>query len=417
MALAHGWTSTIPQPGSAMSPASAEEYWVDNFTYIECALAVSCASGGSSGGYHNFPGTLGTTAGKHLLGRVALIYVGASAEIVALTDIKYAFAFQTDAMVFQYNAGSTGSPPASWKDVEDFITQDIDPVTISANIAFESAGGSVDGRKYATDGTKLDTIGEKARHVIHAYGTVVHGGTIPWPQDTGYRIDAPEGERLANGNFDTWADAKTPGSWNVQSTSGASAASTENGSGIYCEITIGATTSVGIYQTYSASCSEYYELYFSYMCPGSADIAQYGIYDVTNSKWIVSLTSLASTASGEWSTQQTVGFTISSSCTSAGIYLAVSGAGQTIGFDSVSLKRRVYETITPASCESMDWFIGVRSLSTGTYFCNNSYCYLADDGGGYNRQIVCYGKTWYTVCDVGTDTGTINYILVGVRNI
>lgn len=354
----------------------------------------------NTGGFHTFPGTYGSTAGQHSLGRAALMYTGTTAEVSALSNVQYGFSFDETLLQFKFNTGDAASA------VNDLITND-QAVTIGANITFETSGGSVDGRKYSTDGTKLDTCSEYSRHVIIADGTVAHGSSIPWPtENLGTKINSG-GELITNGAF-----TSAVSSWTA---SGASAYHSAGGKAGSCAAISATSNHGGIYQDVTVTAGSLYRLLFYYKGAATTDDAQYALYDVTNGAWITSYTTLASTTT--WSASQSVTFTAPTDCTTARVIFAASTSGELVYVDTVSLYKRVFPTITPASCETMEWFIGIYSLgvsgSLGTYGYNWHKCYLQDDGSGYYRKVYCYAEG-YLIADA---TGTANYILVGVRSI
>lgn len=350
-----------------------------------------------TGGCHTFPGTYGSTAGQHLVGRSALLYHGTTTEIDALTNVQYGMSYDNTTKQFKFNTGAGASA------VNDLISKDV-AVTIGANIVFETSGGSVDGRKYATDGAKVDTLSEYAQHIIHARGTVAHDANIPWPTDSKMSQIADGSDYLTNGSF-----TNSVASWTASAASCYHAADGQSGS---CAAVSALSAHGQIYQEADVTQSTSVRLDFYYKGNAGTDFAMYKLWDKTNKTVITDWTALASTTS--WSDKQTVKFTVPSGCSKVWIHLGASGDGQLVYFDEVSLYKYVYPTITPASCHSLHWMIGVRSLSvTAPRYIAQGHCQLKDDGEGNNRLVWCYGDK-DAVGGGGTTTGNANYIIVGV---
>lgn len=200
MGLLYGWDITVPKPGSVESPDSAAEKWLDNFCYLEGALGVSAASGGSSGGHHVFPGVYGDTAGKHIPGRSALTYVSASTE--EPTGVPNSVWFDTSHVAFFYYHATSG-----WTEAVDFFPASL-PASVLHNMSFDGYGGSVDGRNYAVDGAKIDGMTEEARHMVVETGIAGSGDILPWARDRSY-VAASGDNLIINGEFGYYPDQYT----------------------------------------------------------------------------------------------------------------------------------------------------------------------------------------------------------------
>lgn len=278
MSLVHGWRADIPAPGSAMSPASAEEYWRENFTILEGSFSISAASGGSSGGFHIFPGVYGDIAGRHLVGRVALMKYDSWDVLSAMADIPYAFAFESASGVFMYNEGSTGSPPKSWKEVQDFIPQ-----------------------FYRTFPDIIGTDGE----------------------------------------FETYWSGDLPPGWNGEGPPAIITSQASGGQSGSCVslrfVVIGNGGYGGMYYFSSVVAHETYIFSFYYKNATVSGSAAYAVKNTTDDTWIASTTELS--AASVWSSKQTIEFTVPVGCNGVAVYL-MSGANNTNYFDTVTLKRK-----------------------------------------------------------------------------
>lgn len=138
---------------------------------------------------------------------------GDSGSMTTVRAISYAGTLaDDDKLVGQTSEASayingTVTQASAWAVIDDFLSADT-PQTITSNIVFETAGGSVDGRKYSTDGAKLDSINSEARHMVLASGTIANGLLIPWPQDD-YVYAASGDNQVTNGDFNDLAGYTT----------------------------------------------------------------------------------------------------------------------------------------------------------------------------------------------------------------
>lgn len=114
-----------------------------NWAYLAAALAKG----------HTFPGTYGTTGGKHLTGKCRVLYYGVTADINALSSPP------TGAMVYDTTLFRlkryTGS---AWAEFTDLVhTQN---GFMTGNLVV--SGSMMDGRDPSVDGAKIDTVGENS---------------------------------------------------------------------------------------------------------------------------------------------------------------------------------------------------------------------------------------------------------------
>ena len=403
--MANTWTQDTPV--ASAPPASMNDEWIANWDVIAKALAVS---GSSATGGHLFPGGYATTAGQHVLGQVSVTLMGSTAGISASDNVQYGLAYDIQTREFKYNDG------AEWQVVNDFITQDIGP-TISENISFGGSGDSskfVDGRDYYHDGNKLDDITKHARLIVHAYGTVAHGSNIPWPTDA-YSIATSGSNLTRNGDFTLGASA-----WIASNSVMVSTVDAQSGSQA---LVINASACSGgatqIVAVTSSTSSSSMRLSFYYKSANDAS-AQFAVYDETNSQYLASYTPLMSAATY---TLRNHDFAIPETCLSVEVRLtdAASTSTASVWYDEVELIKTGWPTITPASCENMSWTASVNHLysGVGTWRIRNEWeAWLNADGDGVHREANCrirylHGGTgnWTWV------TGTMNYIIIGVRSI
>jgi hypothetical protein len=303
-----------------------------------------------------------------------MVFVGGSAQVDAMADpYDGALAFDTNNYQFRYY----DSASAAWRTVEDFISMER-AQTISSNIVFETANGSVDGRKYRTDGTKLDGIQDQARHIILGSGRVAHGSPIPFPDDT--YVHAASTAYSRNGSMEIesgefWADgdqsAQEASAWVP---SGSSCYIRLHSAGVAGSCAYVSAGSAGkyMYQDYAIAVSggsadlRDFRLTYQYQ-PSStvASIPQVSVYDLNNLSFIMSWSNLASSVSGAWNASAH-NMVQPNGCTSMRVQFAASGAGQQVLWDSIEFTKWSGVPTTPASCESIRWMAGIAELETAT---------------------------------------------------
>lgn len=136
-------------PASGTTPSGSIQAVLDNWDWLQCTLSAE----------HTFPGTLGSTAGKHLSGECGVVKYDTYANIDALSDIEHSLAYATDKNSFYTNNGAgwdergafpsetkaywyQATAPAGWTIVNGY---DDCAVTITSGGAGKDVGGTLSG--------------------------------------------------------------------------------------------------------------------------------------------------------------------------------------------------------------------------------------------------------------------------------
>lgn len=116
-----------------------------NWAYLEATLSAQ----------HTFPGSYGIDAGKHIQGQVSYLFVGTSAEVVALdteNDVPLgALSYDTENWRLWYYVGG-------WQGFNGLVHRKFGWMTGNLYIP----GPYLDGRDPSEDGAKLDLIADMA---------------------------------------------------------------------------------------------------------------------------------------------------------------------------------------------------------------------------------------------------------------
>jgi hypothetical protein len=199
----------------------SDNFIVANFTELETALART----------HTFPGTYGSTAGKHKPGECSPILVGTEADLAALDDIANGIGFATDAWQFYVNNGAgfvarqpsipTGevmifpqaNAPLGWTLVTDF-----DDGLAFATSATSAGGDQVSGGSWTLSGLTHDHTHVLDEVPQHNHGVLVMGaaGTTYSVLYTMHTYTAINATHVENAGVDT-PTSDSPGDDSVSS--------------------------------------------------------------------------------------------------------------------------------------------------------------------------------------------------------
>lgn len=159
-------------------------------------------------------------------------------------------------------------------------------------------------------------------------------GTNPQGLDLSIQSERLGSDLTTDGEFENWTGGELD-SW-TESHANIDAAEDESGvSGSAAQLTDSSGLHY-IYQAITVTAGSLYKLAFDYKNT-AGDVAQYALYDATNSANITTATDLTNSTS--WAGQTSVYFVAPDACTSVQVRLGCKAAGDIVWFDQCTLKR------------------------------------------------------------------------------
>lgn len=136
----------VAEPAGTKTINELTIYMPANWAYLAAALSAG----------HTFPGTYGTTAGKHLVGQVRVFFYGTTADIIALSSPPTgAMAYDTDLFRLKRYNGT------AWVEFTNLVHRQNG--YMKGNLVV--TGSIMDGRDPSADGVILDTVAASATAV------------------------------------------------------------------------------------------------------------------------------------------------------------------------------------------------------------------------------------------------------------
>ena len=121
----------------------------------------------------------------------------------------------------------------------------------------------------------------------------------------------------------------------------------------------------------------------------NGDVAQYAIYDITNSAWITSATDLSNSLT--WSAKQSLSFTTPSGCVSIYIYLYAKSDGDIVWFDNVDITTLASTSTPEAYYITEDGKVGYLPVPDDSYTIHHLYWKPITVMSDYNSDSLPWG--------------------------
>ena len=223
------------------------------------------------------------------------------------------------------------------------------------------------------------------------------GGTSGATADVNMPNSAAGVDLVQNGDFSV--DTDPPPGWTLV---GTTTLTTEAGGQVgNCMKMVVAGPGEGVYQAITVEAGKIYKLTYYYNNT-AGDVAQWGIYDVTNATWIKAIADLADSP-GAWSSAQTFTLEAPSGCTQVRLYFLGKANTDVLYYDEISLYE-ITPCCTAADSVAMDgWEKYNHASSPNVYRQHNDSTYTKD-GSFYSLKIVPRIAYSYNVMQLGVAT-------------